>query len=150
MKIALKTFMPMVVAGSLMIAACQTKQKKAEQIEIATENCLKQAELDSIEYRNIFNSTNAAKDSDKIEQFNNLAGSLKFRFNEIDKMLNEEGISSKEYNLEDFKLADDADTSKVYQHFADSWMYKNFFKKIGILTPEIAKKCDEAKEKTRP
>ena len=150
MKIGLKTFMPMVVAGSMMAGACQTKTQKVDQIKLATENCLKQADLDSAEYRKIFNSTNAANDSDKVLQFNELAGNMKFRFNEIDKMLTDEGISSKEYKMENFQLANDVDTSKVYQHFADSWMYKNFFKKIGILTPEIAKKCDDAAEKTRP
>ena len=75
---------------------------------------------------------------------------LKYTFNEIDRILTDEGISPKEYNMKNFKLAEDVDTSRVYQHFADSWMYKNFFKKIGILTPEIAKKCDEAALKTKP
>ena len=119
-------------------------------IEIAKENCLKQAELDSTVYRNIFNATVAAKDTDKVAQFNDVAADMKYTFNEIDRMLTDEGISPKEYNMGKFKLAEDVDTSRVYQHFADSWMYKNFFKKIGILTPEIAKKCDEAALKTKP
>ena len=79
-----------------------------------------------------------------------VAADMKYTFNEIDRILTDEGISPKEYNMKNFKLADDVDTSRVYQHFADSWMYKNFFKKIGILTPEIAKKCDEAALKTKP
>ena len=52
--------------------------------------------------------------------------------------------------MKNFKLANNVDTSRVYQHFADSWMYQNFFKKIGILTTEVAKKCDEAALKTKP
>lgn len=150
MNVSLKSFLPVAVAGSLMAASCQTKATKQNEIKIAEENCLKQAELDSTAYRNIFNSTTAAKDSDKVAQFNEVAADMKYTFNEIDRILTDEGISPKEYNMGNFKLADDVDTSRVYQHFADSWMYKNFFKKIGILTPEVAKKCDEAAEKTRP
>lgn len=150
MNVSLKTILPVAVASSLIMTSCQTKLAKQNEIEIAEENCLKQAELDSAVYRNIFNSTAAAKDSDKIAQFNDVAANMKYTFNEIDRILTDEGISPKEYNMGDFKLADDVDTSRVYQHFADSWMYKNFFKKIGILTPEVAKKCDKAAEKTRP
>ena len=150
MNVSLKTILPVAVASSLMMTSCQTKLAKQNEIEIAEENCLKQAELDSAVYRNIFNSTAAAKDSDKIAQFNDVAADMKYTFNEIDRILTDEGISPKEYNMGKFKLAEDVDTSRVYQHFADSWMYKNFFKKIGILTPEVAKKCDEAAEKTRP
>ena len=150
MKISLKTFLPVVTVSSLVVASSASQANKKNEIEIAKENCLKQAELDSTVYRNIFNTTAAAKDSDKVAQFNDVAADMKYTFNEIDRMLTDEGISPKEYNMGKFKLAEDVDTSRVYQHFADSWMYKNFFKKIGILTPEIAKKCDEAALKTKP
>lgn len=150
MKISLKTFLPITIASSLMMTSCQIKSVKQNEIEIAEGNCLKQADLDSVAYRNIFNSTIAAKDSDKVAQFNEVAGNMKFRFNEIDRILTDEGISPEEYNMENFKLADDVDTSRAYQHFADSWMYKNLFKKMGILSDSIAKKCDEVTEKTKP
>lgn len=150
MKISLKTFLPVVTVSSLVVASSASQANKINEIEIAKENCLKQAELDSTVYRNIFNTTAAAKDTDKVAQFNDVAADMKYTFNEIDRMLTDEGISPKEYNMGKFKLAEDVDTSRVYQHFADSWMYKNFFKKIGILTPEIAKKCDEAALKTKP
>ncbi|MBD9222818.1 hypothetical protein EGQ24_02815 [bacterium] len=150
MKISLKTFLPVVTVSSLVVASSASQANKTNEIEIAKENCLKQAELDSTVYRNIFNATVAAKDTDKVAQFNDVAADMKYTFNEIDRMLTDEGISPKEYNMGKFKLAEDVDTSRVYQHFADSWMYKNFFKKIGILTPEIAKKCDEAALKTKP
>ena len=150
MKISLKTFLPITIASSLMMTSCQIKSVKQNEIEIAEENCLKQADLDSVAYRNIFNSTIVAKDSDKVAQFNEVAGNMKFRFNEIDRILTDEGISPEEYNMGNFKLADDVDTSRAYQHFADSWMYKNLFKKMGILSDSIAKKCDEVAEKTKP
>lgn len=150
MKISLKTFLPITIASSLMMTSCQIKSVKQNEIEIAEENCLKQADLDSVAYRNIFNSTIAAKDSDKVAQFNEVAGNMKFRFNEIDRILTDEGILPEEYNMGNFKLADDVDTSRAYQHFADSWMYKNLFKKMGILSDSIAKKCDEVTEKTKP
>ena len=150
MKISLKTFLPVVTVSSLVVASSASQANKKNEIEIAKEYCLKQAELDSTVYRNIFNATATAKDTDKVAQFNDVAADMKYTFNEIDRMLTDEGISPKEYNMGKFKLAEDVDTSRVYQHFADSWMYKNFFKKIGILTPEIAKKCDEAALKTKP
>lgn len=150
MKVSLKTFIPIVAAGSLITASCATQPNKTNTIQIATENCLKQADLDSAAYRNIFNSTIAAKDSNKVEQFNRVAADMKSSFNEIDRILTDEGISSKEYDMKNFKLANDVDTSRVYQHFADSWMYKNFFKKIGILTEDVAKQCDNVANKTRP
>lgn len=150
MKISLKTFLPVVTVSSLVVASSASQANKTNEIEIAKENCLKQAELDSTVYRNIFNATDVAKDTDKVAQFNDVAADMKYTFNEIDRILTDEGISPKEYNMGKFKLAEDVDTSRVYQHFADSWMYKNFFKKIGILTPEIAKKCDEAALKTKP
>lgn len=150
MKISLKTFLPVVAIGSLITASCVSQIDKRNKVEIAEENCLKQADLDSAAYRNIFNSTAAAKDSEKIAQFNDVAANMKYTFNEIDRILTDEGISPKEYNMKNFKLADDVDTSRVYQHFADSWMYKNFFKKIGILTEDVAKQCDEAANETRP
>ena len=150
MKISLKTFLPVVAIGSLITASCASQIDKRNKVKIAEENCLKQADLDSAAYRNIFNSTAAAKDSEKIAQFNDVAANMKYTFNEIDRILTDEGISPKEYNMKNFKLADDVDTSRVYQHFADSWMYKNFFKKIGILTPEVEKKCDEVALKTKP
>ena len=150
MKISLKTFLPVVTVSSLVVASSASQANKKNEIEIAKENCLKQADLDSAAYRNIFNSTAAAKDSEKIAQFNDVAANMKYTFNEIDRILTDEGISPKEYNMKNFKLADDVDTSRVYQHFADSWMYKNFFKKIGILTPEVDKKCDEVALKTKP
>ena len=149
MKVLLKSFIPVIAAGSLITSSCKP-QSNTNSIQTATENCLKQADLDSAAYRNIFNSTIAAKDSDNIEQFNRVAADMKSTFNEIDRILTDEGISPEEYNMENFKLADDVDTSRAYQHFADSWMYKNLFKKMGILSDSIAKKCDEVAEKTKP
>ena len=147
MKILFKTILPIAAASTLMMSSCKNSVTNKQ---IFADNSLKQAELDSAAYRDIFNSTLAAKDSDKVQQFNNLAAYMKSTFNEIDRMLVDEGISSEEYKMEDFDLCDDKDTSCVYQHFADSWMYKNFFKKIGIMSDSIAQKCDEAAEKTKP
>ena len=95
MKVSLKTFMPIIATGSLIAASCGAQSK----IQLATENCLKQADLDSAAYRKIFNSTIAAKDSDKVEQFNRVAADMKSTFNEIDRILTDEGISSKEYKM---------------------------------------------------
>ena len=87
MKISLKTFLPVVTVSSLVVASSASQANKKNEIEIAEENCLKQAELDSAVYRNIFNATAAAKDSDKVAQFNDVAADMKYTFNEIEKLI---------------------------------------------------------------
>lgn len=148
MKLSLKAVLPMVTTTTLLMASCRNAvpEIKDEQEDYSYE----QAVLDSAAYREIFNSTVAAKDSDKVAQFNELAANMKCTFNELDRIITDEGISKEEYNMEDFNLAEDCDTSRVYQHFVDRWMYKNLFKKLGILSDSIARKCDEAAEKTKP
>ncbi len=149
MKVLLKTILPVVATSSLMLASCKDAKPKIEEEQNPIDYSLKQAELDSAAYRQIFNSTMAAKDSGMVARFNELASSMKSTFNELDRMLIDEGISTKEYNMDNFKLGDE-DTSRVYQHFVDSWMYKNFFKKNGLLTDSVAKKCDEVAIQTKP
>lgn len=148
MKLAIKAVLPMVTTTTLLMASCRNAipEVKDEQQDYS----LEQAELDSAAYREIFNSTVAAKDSDKVAKFNELAADMKCTFNELDRIITDEGISKEEYNMGDFHLAEDCDTCRVYQHFIDSWMYKNLFKKLGIFSDSIARKCDEAAEKTKP
>lgn len=148
MKTLFKTILPIVATSSLLLASCKNTKSEIKEAP-SVDYSLKQAELDSAAYRKIFNSTIAAKDSDKVLQFNELAANMKSTFNELDRMLIDEGISKEEYDMNNFHLSD-CDTSRVYQHFADSWMYKNFFKKIGILSDSVAHKCDEAAERTKP
>lgn len=155
MNVLLKTVLPLTAAGALFISSCSNNKKvqnsnneKQTVYQPASEDkSIKQAELDSTAYRNIFNATFAAKDSDLVNQFNELAANLKSTFNEIDLMLTEEQFP--DYRMEDFNLSIDADTSCVYQHYADSKMYRKFFEKIGIMNDSIAKVCDEADKKTK-
>lgn len=152
MKVSLKTFLPL-TAGALLLTACNNKNARSIETESAAaqvvnkDKSLLQAEADSMVYRTIFNMTSAAKDSDKIKQFNELAGSLKSTYNEIDRILTEENIP--DYNMKSFNLSADVDTSCVYQHFADSKLYRKFFQKIGIMNDSIKKQCDEADKRTR-
>lgn len=150
MKTLLKTVLPILTTSTFMLAACNNVVKTSESMNQSGEDySLVQAELDSAAYRNIFNSTVAAKDSDAVAQFNELASNMKSTFNELDRMITDEGISKKEYCMKDFHLGD-LDTSRVYQHFVDTWMYKNFFNKLGILTEDVEKKCDAAAKRTKP
>lgn len=149
MKILMKTILPIAAATSFAVTSCLNDKTNSISEENYEDRSLKQAELDSAAYRNIFNLTHAAKDSVKVCEFNNIAAAMKSSFNEIDCILTDSGISPEEYKMENFQLSD-KDTSCVYQHFADNWMYRNFFTKIGIMSDSIAKKCDEAEKQTRP
>lgn len=132
-----------------------SKYNKSENdyLEITKETnpSLKQAKLDSLAFRDIFNSSSAAKDSEKIAQFNDIARSMQYTFNEIDRILVDEGISPKEYDFYSFKLdKDTVDTNTKFQFFADNWMYRNFFKKIGIMNDSIKKACDNVVKIIKP
>ena len=155
MKVLLRTVLPLTAAGALFVTSCNNNEEvqhsKQENVTtfqpVSEDKSLLQAELDSAAYRNIFNTTFAAKDSDLVNQFNTLAADLKSTFNELDFMLTEEKIP--DYRMEDFHLSIDADTSCVYQHYADSKMYRKFFQKIGIMNDSIEKVCDKADKKTK-
>lgn len=151
MKVLLKTILP-ITAGALLVASCSNKKAQAANnipvYQSADENkSLLQAKLDSAAYRNIFNATSAAKDSNIVNQFNELAANLKSTFNELDLMLVDEQIP--DYNMEDFNLSVDADTSCAYQHYADSKLYRKFFQRIGIMNDSISKQCDSIDKKTK-
>ena len=72
-------------------------------------------------------------------------------FNEIDRILTDEGISEKDYNFKSFKLDKDLhDENEKYQYFADNWMYRKFFGKIGIMTDSIKTVCDKVSNIIKP
>lgn len=97
-----------------------------------------QSKLDSMAYRDIFNSTCAAKDSAAVAQFNKIASKYD---NTIEARgldnIKKDGISAREFdeitavggNLRQFKT--------------DKFAYRNFFKKIGIMNDGLDKKCTE-------
>ena len=175
MKVSLKTFMPIAAAGMLSLASCETVQDRAKDYMSGTNRTQKELEeltnntnaqtiqykLDSLAYRDIFNSTQAAKDSTCAAEFNKVAAKMRPETNggmwddiyAVDDKLIREGISIKEFNEikeKDSWLKDDRKRVNTSQHYADDWAYRKLFEKIGIMNDSIAKKCDEVSEKIRP
>ena len=176
MKVSFKTFMPMAVAGMLSLASCETVNDRArkymsetnrtqmelEELTRGEDEGTIQSRLDSLAYRDIFNSTQAAKDSVHVAEFNKIAakmrpnvkgGNMWDKIAAINIRMVKEGISIKE--LEEIKDKDSmfkTDPKRVLtrQHYADDWAYRKFFSKIGIMNDSIAKKCDEVSKKIRP
>ena len=175
MKVSLKTFMPIATAGMLSLASCETVQDRAKDYMSGTNRTQKELEevtnntnaqtiqykLDSLAYRDIFNSTQAAKDSTCAAEFNKVAAKMRPETNggmwddiyAVDDKLIREGISIKEFNEikeKDSWLKDARKRVNTSQHYADDWAYRKLFEKIGIMNDSIAKKCDEVSEKIRP
>lgn len=175
MKVSFKTFMPLAAVGMLSLASCETVNDRAQkymsetnrtQLELEEltqgedENTV-QSRLDSLAYRDIFNSTQAAKDSAHVAEFNKIAATMRPKVQgdmwdkmaAIDIRMVKEGISIKE--LEEIKDKDsmfktDPKRVLIRQHYADDWAYRKFFSKIGIMNDSIADKCDEVSKKIRP
>ena len=145
MKISLKTFFPVVARGSLMTASCASQIDKRNEIEIAEENCLKQAELDSIAYSDIFNATKLIKDSAKVAEFNKIAS--QHRSSSYDQQNVESFLKSKAKKsgmlLKDYDEMCKFDNNAYYQHFLDNFVYQKFFNDNGVLKKNIKKKCDK-------
>lgn len=173
MKISCKTLLP--AFSILALVSCSDVNKRARDYMVETNRTQKeleevtkndqqgiQAKLDSIAYRDIFNSTQASRDSANVANFNKVASSMypqervldmRNAMGDIDEKLTDKGITVQE-------LATIMDKDKFYkgdvarvntrQHYADDWAYRKFFKHIGILNDTIVKKCDEVSKKIRP
>lgn len=173
MKTSFKPILPIAV-GLLTLSGCSNVNERAEkyladkpyaEYTAITEDhstTLTQSKLDSTAYRDIFNSTQAAKDSALVAEFNKIANKTR-GYNEsysawkkmlaVRKSLISQGISTKEYNEVTNKYSfHDASTrmATITQHYADDWAYRKFFEKAGIMNDSIAAKCDEVSKQIRP
>ena len=180
MKLSLKTIMPITAAGILALASCNRVENRTKEYmkkhdytqksydaiksdvdELNGRSLILQSRLDSMAYRNIFNTTQAAKDSAKIAEFEKIAASMRpdeiyppsDALYSIDEKLSENGISIKEMEeikalvpMFDFSMA----RANIKQHLADDWAYRKFFKKIGILNDSVSKLCDDVSKEIRP
>lgn len=178
MKVSLKTIMPLAAAALLAGASsCSSVDDRAKKYMIDNNYTQKdlnsitesmypttvQSKLDSAAYRDIFMSTEAAKDSAATAEFNKIAarfranedaGASKNKISDIKNKATDAGISAKTMDYID-KSADisfiysDVPKANIYQHLVDDWAYRTFFKKIG-LSDSIFNKCDEVSRKIAP
>ena len=119
-----------------------------------------QAKLDSLAYREIFNTTEAAKDFQIVREFNNIAniglstkqssGAKKnlantgITLDEYNKILKENTAHGVRYSSADYIAYDNI------QHIADKILYRSFFEKHGLLNSENLAKFEKLTEKIRP
>ena len=176
MRVSLKMFMPLTAASMFALASCSNVEDRAKEYMSETNRTqteynnfsknsvyTKQSILDSIAYRDIFNSTQAAKDSAKVADFNKIAARMRpneeeneniwDKQSDIEKNLTKEGISIKALDAikDKFSVRMEGITGlNTFQHYADDWAYRKFFKSIGIYNASISSKCDEVSEKIRP
>lgn len=173
MKTLFKPILPVAV-GLLALSACSNVNKRAEkyladkpyaEYQAVTESSsttLAQSKLDSIAYRDIFNGTQAAKDSALVAEFNEIAKktrgyndstSVPNKILAVQQSLISQGISTKEFG-EITRKPNSSDYYKraanIIQHYADDWAYRKFFEKAGIMDDKIAAKCDEVSKQIRP
>ena len=115
-----------------------------------------QSKLDSVAFRDVFNGTNAVKDSSKVAEFNKIA-SVNRASNVIDD-LKKTGVSVKEFH-EIRKEADNIASSlkKVgdpfHEHMqfkTDSIQYRKFFEKHNLLNGKTLKHFNEVCKKIKP
>lgn len=119
-----------------------------------------QAKLDSLAYREIFNTTEAAKDSEIIKEYNEIAntGLNTLSHKELKQNLANTGITLNEYNKiwkscthrGGFLASQQFTSGAKVQHKTDSISYRQFFEKHGLLDAENTAKFNEIIEKIRP
>lgn len=154
MKVSLKTFLPMSVVGAMALASCesaavdeyvrtyckQNDKSAAEYYELQNlpNRIIKMSKLDSTAYRDIFNTTQLAKDSSAVAEFNKIASEYRFvdesfkRVQEFQKQKSiDAGMSMYEhFNLNSYKgLA-------IRQYLLDRYAYNKFFKEKGLMNDD--------------
>lgn len=152
MRLSVKTVLPVTAASIMTLSSCSrsvrsrafdyaviNRKSYTEVLNViqAQSEGIQQAKLDSLAFRDIFNSTQVAKDSDKIVKFEAIAQDMQSTPNEIDRILTDEGIKSS---------SQDANMQKEenFQYFADNSMYRKFFNQIGIMNDSLKNICDIA------
>lgn len=120
-----------------------------------------QAKLDSLAYRELFNTTEAINNSDIVNEFNNIAniGLSTKNINNVKDNLKNTGLTKKEYDktIKDNKyrkfLGMYSTTEYNYdniQHKVDSINYRNFFEKHNLLDANNLAKFEKITEIIRP
>lgn len=198
MKVSLKAGLPLMAVGTLFAASScvsspleRTKeymmnaghnQKELNNVlnGIDADNSkslvILQSRLDSAAYRDLFNTTSAAKDSSKVAEFNKIAAKYRAEFsgsnaqyqrpyevnadfikpiNSLIKKLTDSNISIKELDeIKSRAFMSRFDTNTVrlsrLQHYTDDWAYKNFFKKAGLFKGDFPQKIKNLSYQLRP
>ncbi len=116
-----------------------------------------QSTLDSMVYRDLFNTTRLADDSSAVADFNALAGRTNIskvypddtkvsNSERIAKILKDENVTMSEYD----SVISPETFESTQQHFADKLLYSKFFKKHGLTTKDFQAKFDSVSKLAKP
>lgn len=125
-------------------------QQELEQILSPDDAREVQVKLDSMAYRDVFNTTKLAKDSSAVAEFNKIAAKYN---NRIDKEGHEQGlenIKKDDINAKEYKNITNWEAKTLRQFFIDKFAYRNFFKKNGIMDDNLDKICTQVEEQIKP
>lgn len=160
MKVSLKTFLPMSVAGAMSLTSCFTvndaidkyckdNNKSAnEYYELYNlpNSVVKTSKLDSLAYRDIFNTTHLAKDSSAVADFNKIAAEYRAPKKAVGsrpvKEFQRQKAIAVGMTLNEYKKIDACANPKVRQHLLDEYGYKKFFENNGVWNDNVKAMCD--------
>lgn len=122
-----------------------------DRIGINEHSILTQSKLDSVAYRDVFETTQAAKDSSKVAEFTKIA--QQNRSNDVYKKLADKA-TVKEYKniLKDSKKVrwNDYWGHEYIQHKIDSIAYRQFFEKHNLLNDKTLKLFNKVSNQVKP
>ena len=160
MKVSLKTFLPMSVAGAMSLTSCFTvndaidkycedNNKSAnEYYELYNlpNSVVKTSKLDSLAYRDIFNTTHLAKDSSAVADFNKIAAEYRAPKKAVGsrpvKEFQRQKAIAVGMTLNEYRELDSFKRPQVRQHLLDKYGYKKFFEANGIWDDSIKAMCE--------
>jgi hypothetical protein len=134
-------------------------QNEYEMVISPSSEAKQQSRLDSVAFRDVFNSTQAAKDSTLVKEFNKIAGQnhiqeLKKHDKNREKIFNkikESGVSVKEFS----QIQEECKFGYVYnqaraQMKTDSIAYSRFFEQNNLLNNETKSQIKTICSKIKP
>lgn len=163
MKIGLRTAAPLLTACTILSGCMRVSDraydycvkanktaKEYNEIVWPYNESQRQARLDSMAYRDIFEKTAGKDDKVLTKKFEDLADRLCIDSGEkrlYSQVLLDENISLEEYA----NCAREANITNVHgQHYGDNWAYRNFFEKQGLMNDSIKHLCDSIQEIIKP
>lgn len=162
MNVSLKTFLPITLVGAMTLTSCDDgyavdkiaskycldnnkTEKDYRNIVLTKSPSDKVSKLDSIVYRDIFETTKLAKDSAKIAEFNKIASSYRAPADySVDAPTSQKNKATEAGMLhKDFQTMTSYGKISIRQNLLDNFVYKKFFQENGILDRNVEQKCDE-------
>lgn len=160
MRVSLKTFIPVSMIGAMSLTSCydpvnslthiycsENNKTVKDYYNIVNEENLttKMSKLDSMAYRDIFESTRLAKDSNAITEFNSIADF--YRSNkeseEDTKAFQEETAIEDGMLFKDYNEMTHSASTYLRQHILDRFAYQKFFQTKGVYNDNVKAKCDK-------